>query len=184
MLAGFLLPTPLSFFTLSPTLSLSPSLSLSFSLSLSLPPCLSLSHSLSLPPCLSLAHSLSLQHSHYFEIYATNKSLVPREVGVGLSRTNSSVICNLAFPKSGNYDHALVGVSTLWWVLLPHHISPSPLSLYAPLFLFLFLSLSHELSLSLSQAFFLSLAPSLLPSIPLWRRRKQKDFTAASARAL
>ena len=131
-------------------------------------PCLPHSLSLSLSMSLSLSHSLSLQHSHYFEIYATNKSLVPREVGVGLSRTNISVICNLAFPKSGNYDHALLGVSTLWWVLLPHHISPSPLSLYSLLKLLLFLSLSHStLSLSLRPSFslllplFLTLSPSL-----------------------
>lgn len=41
----------------------------------------------------------------YLEIYAANKSLVFREVG-GLFKTNSSVICNLAFPKSGNYGSA------------------------------------------------------------------------------
>lgn len=49
--------------------------------------------------CLS---ALPLRFSYYLEIYAANKSLVFREVG-GLFKTNSSVICNLAFSKSGNY---------------------------------------------------------------------------------
>lgn len=54
---------------------------------------------------LLLLACLSLWLCYYLEIYAANKSLVFREVG-RLFKTNSSVICNLAFPKSGNYGRA------------------------------------------------------------------------------
>lgn len=52
--------------------------------------------------CLS---ALPLRLCNYPEIYTANKSLVFEEVG-GLFKTNSSVICSLAFPKSGNYSSA------------------------------------------------------------------------------